>query len=169
MAIKKDITLDSGVVASHWKATAITIDYVNMIAYSTAQGYVSQEIMDDKNNRPSVDTDTVQVHLFWSQEELEATKPKKSEELTTLELKKDRTPEEDTHLISIGALYEEDVKRWEEEKTRVVITQDMMNVFVTLLQNQHIFHLKGNKLKGGEIIADNTDQYDNKDLTNPGE
>lgn len=169
MAIKKDITLESGVVASHWKATAITIDYVNMIAYSTAQGYVSQEIMDDKNNRPSVDTDNVRVHLYWTQEELEKDKPKKSEEQTLLELKKERTPEEEVRLIQIGAIHEEDVQRWEQEKTRIVVTPEMMQVFVTLLREQHTFHLKGDKLKNGTIIADNTKQYDNKDLTDPGE
>lgn len=152
MAIKKDIPLDNGAIAGFWKATAITIDYVNMKAYSTSQGYFSEEVMNDTSNKPSMDTDVVSVNLFWTEEDMLKTWPRKSDELIALEKKKNKTEEEIEMFDSLIQKYQDDVSRWINSTNNIVITPELKKIFDTLLKLQYSFHLKWEKLKWGELI-----------------
>ena len=163
MAIKKDIASDYGFPISYWKATAITIDYLNMKAQSTALWYATKEAMDAWKINNHLDLDIVTVDLFWNQESLEHDKPVKSEALVTLEAKQDKTEQEQEEYTKLLNEYNSNLEQWQAAtKTRQVVNDELKQAFETILKYQHLYHLKQPKLSGWEILPDNTEQYANK-------
>lgn len=157
MSIQKIIPNNIGVPAKNWKATSITIDYLNMKAQSTCLGYVNEEAMNDPDAR-HIDSDTITLNFFWNEDEKNAMKPQKPERIRELEKKTEKTAEEIVELRRLTESYEKMVKIWESEANRQVINDELWQAFQILLKYQYIFHTKGEKLKDGKLLLDTNRQ-----------
>lgn len=146
MALQKAISTQYGVDATYWKNSRITFDLQSQSWSSNCLGYASKEAADAKAT--PIEGDTVNVCFFWSQEEMEASKPKKNEMLVELEAVQDKTDEQKAQMESMQTQYAQQLDMWEKMTNPLIINEELATAFGIISKYAYEMHKKWQKLSG---------------------
>ena len=140
MALQKAISTQYGVDANYWKNSRISFDLQTQSAQSTCLGYASEEAA--KNKAVAMESDTVNVCFFWTQEELENAKPKKTDALIELEAIQDKTDEQEAQMESMQIQYAQQLDMWEKMTNPLIINEELATAFGIISKYAYEMHKK---------------------------